>query len=268
MGKFHVRGISLGVAFVFFMGIVAGSLHFSADEGMLSFAETFGLSIFVYALGLHVGPNFVCLMRNEGITLNLWGLAVIILGTVMALCLCLVLPVSVPDMVGILCGATTNTPALGAAQQEALAAAHLPSSGAALGCAVTYPLGVVGVIIAMIFIRKFFVKPSDLEPHRIGDDDQTFVGAVRRGEPRDSRTHHSTDFADDTPPFHRVAHLAKGQSDSADGQHTDIYQRQRARCDQPRRGAGNGHSLRRTWRKTEPRQDRLERHRLPQWKAA
>ena len=175
MGKFHVRGISLGVAFVFFMGIVAGSLHFSADEGMLSFAETFGLSIFVYALGLHVGPNFVCLMRNEGITLNLWGLAVIILGTVMALCLCLVLPVSVPDMVGILCGATTNTPALGAAQQ-ALAAAHLPSSGAALGCAVTYPLGVVGVIIAMIFIRKFFVKPSDLEPHRIGDDDQTFVG--------------------------------------------------------------------------------------------
>ena len=175
MGKFHVRGISLGVAFVFFIGIVAGSLHFSADEGMLRFAETFGLSIFVYALGLHVGPNFVCLMRNEGITLNLWGLAVIILGTVMALCLCLVLPVSVPDMVGILCGATTNTPALGAAQQ-ALAAAHMPSSGAALGCAVTYPLGVVGVIIAMILIRKFFVKPSDLEPHRIGDDDQTFIG--------------------------------------------------------------------------------------------
>lgn len=175
LGKLHVRGISLGVAFVFFIGIVAGSLHFSADERMLAFAETFGLSLFVYALGLHVGPNFVCLMRNEGITLNLWGLAVIVLGTAMALGLCLVLPVSVPDMVGILCGATTNTPALGAAQQ-ALAAAHLPSSGAALGCAVTYPLGVVGVIIAMIIIRKCFVKPVDLEPHRTGDDDQTFVG--------------------------------------------------------------------------------------------
>lgn len=175
LGKLHIRGISLGVAFVFFMGIVAGSLHLSADTQMTSFAETFGLSIFVYALGLHVGPNFVCLMRNEGITLNLWGLAVIILGTAMALALCLVLPVSVPDMVGILCGATTNTPALGAAQQ-ALAAAHQPSSGAALGCAVTYPLGVVGVIVAMVLIRKFFVKPADMEPRRIGDDDQTYVG--------------------------------------------------------------------------------------------
>ena len=175
MGKFHVRGVSLGVAFVFFIGIVAGSLQLSADEGMLSFAETFGLSLFVYALGLYVGPNFVGMMRHEGLTLNLWGLGVIILGTAMALCLCLVLPISVPDMVGILCGATTNTPALGAAQQ-ALATAHMPSSGAALGCAVTYPLGVVGVIVAMIILRKCFVKPADLEAHHAGDDDQTFVG--------------------------------------------------------------------------------------------
>ncbi len=175
MGKFHVRGVSLGVAFVFFIGIVAGSLQLSADERMLSFAETFGLSLFVYALGLYVGPNFVGMMRHEGMTLNLWGLGVIILGTAMALCLCLVLPISVPDMVGILCGATTNTPALGAAQQ-ALATAHMPSSGAALGCAVTYPLGVVGVIVAMIILRKCFVKPADLEPHHAGDDDQTFVG--------------------------------------------------------------------------------------------
>ena len=175
MGKFHVRGISLGVAFVFFIGIVAGSLQLSADESMLSFAETFGLSLFVYALGLHVGPNFFGLMRNEGIMLNMWSLAVIILGTAMALGLCLVLPVSVPDMVGILCGATTNTPALGAAQQ-ALADAHMSSSGAALGCAVTYPLGVVGVIIAMIIIRRLFVKPADLQSRHTGDDDQTFVG--------------------------------------------------------------------------------------------
>lgn len=175
LGKLHVRGISLGVAFVFFMGIVAGSLHLSADEQMLSFAETFGLGVFVYALGLHVGPNFVGLMRNEGISLNLWGLAVIALGTAMALALCLVTPVGVPDMVGILCGATTNTPALGAAQQ-ALAAAHLPSTGAALGCAVTYPLGVVGVIVAMIVLRKLFVTPADMEPRHTGEDDHTFIG--------------------------------------------------------------------------------------------
>lgn len=175
LGKMHVKGISLGVAFVFFIGIVAGSLHFSADEQMLHFAETLGLSLFVYALGLHVGPNFIGMMRNEGVSLNMWGLVVIALGTVMALALCLVLPISIPDMVGILCGATTNTPALGAAQQ-ALATAHLSSSGAALGCAVTYPLGVVGVIVAMILLRKFIVRPDDLSPNKSDDDDQTFVG--------------------------------------------------------------------------------------------
>ena len=175
LGKLHIKGISLGVAFVFFIGIVAGSLHFSADEQMLNFAETLGLSLFVYALGLHVGPNFVGMMRNEGVSLNLCGLGVIGLGTVMALAMCLVLPITVPDMVGILCGATTNTPALGAAQQ-ALATAHLSSSGAALGCAVTYPLGVVGVIVAMILLRKFVVRPEDLGPHKSDDDDQTFIG--------------------------------------------------------------------------------------------
>ena len=175
MGKVRIKGISLGVAFVFFMGIVAGSLHLEADPGMTSFAETFGLSIFVYALGLHVGPNFVGLMRDEGIALNLWGFAIILLGTVMALVLCLVTGITIPDMVGILCGATTNTPALGAAQQ-ALISVHVSSSGAALGCAVTYPLGVVGVIFAMILLRKTLVKPDDLIPHSHSDEDNTYIG--------------------------------------------------------------------------------------------
>lgn len=175
MGKVRIKGISLGVAFVFFMGIVAGSFHLEADPGMTRFAETFGLSIFVYALGLHVGPNFVGLMRDEGIALNLWGFAIILLGTVMALVLCLVTGITIPDMVGILCGATTNTPALGAAQQ-ALISAHVSSSGAALGCAVTYPLGVVGVIFAMILLRKTLVKPDDLIPHSHSDEDNTYIG--------------------------------------------------------------------------------------------
>lgn len=175
MGKVRIKGISLGVAFVFFMGIVAGSFHLEADPGMTSFAETFGLSIFVYALGLHVGPNFVGLMRDEGIALNLWGFAIILLGTVMALMLCLVTGITIPDMVGILCGATTNTPALGAAQQT-LISAHVSSSGAALGCAVTYPLGVVGVIFAMILLRKTLVKPEDLIPHSHSDEDNTYIG--------------------------------------------------------------------------------------------
>lgn len=174
LGKLHIRGISLGVAFVFFMGIVAGNVGLSADAGMLSFAETFGLSLFVYSLGLHVGPNFFGLMRHEGIALNLWGFAVIALGTVMALALTLVTPVSVPDMVGILCGATTNTPALGAAQQ-ALQNAGLSSTGAAIGCAVTYPLGVVGVIVAMVLLRKTLVREKDLQPRHNGEEDVTYV---------------------------------------------------------------------------------------------
>ena len=175
LGKLHIKGVSLGVAFVFFAGIVAGSLHLSADALMLNFAETLGLSLFVYALGLHVGPNFVGMMREEGLSLNLWGLGVIFAGTAMALALCLVLPIGLSEMMGILCGATTNTPALGAAQQ-ALANAGVSGSGAALGCAVTYPLGVVGVILAMVLLRRFVVTPDDLEPHCKSDENKTFIG--------------------------------------------------------------------------------------------
>lgn len=175
LGKLHFKGISLGIAFVFFVGIVAGHLGLTIDKNMLEFAESFGLTMFVYVLGLYVGPNFFGSMRHEGIALNLWGLAVILVGTLLSMGLCWLLPVSWPDMVGILCGATTNTPALGAAQQ-ALQQLGISSGGAALGCAVTYPLGVVGVILAMVLLRKLFVKPADLEVKRGDDDDHTSIG--------------------------------------------------------------------------------------------
>lgn len=182
LGKLHIKGISLGVAFVFFTGIVAGHFGLSLDSTVLAFAETFGLSMFVYTLGLYVGPNFFGLMRHEGVETNLWSFVVIILGTAMSLLLCLVTPVSVPDMMGILCGATTNTPALGAAQQ-ALESAGMSGKGAALGCAVTYPFGVVGVIIAMIFIRRFFVRSKDLEPKGSTKRDNTFVAQFEAVNP-------------------------------------------------------------------------------------
>ncbi len=175
LGKLHYKGISLGIAFVFFIGIIGGHYGFTLDRDVLLFAESFGLSMFVYALGLYVGPNFFGSLRHEGIQLNLWGLGVILTGTLMAILLCYVAPVNVADMVGILCGATTNTPALGAAQQ-ALEQMGLPSGRAALGCAVTYPLGVVGVILAMVVMRKLFVKPIDLHPHSPTDEDHTYVG--------------------------------------------------------------------------------------------
>jgi len=175
LGKIKFAGISLGVAFVFFFGIAVGSLGLKVDDQMLNYCETFGLVIFVYTLGLHVGPNFFGSFRHEGTSFNIWSLAVIILGTAMAIALTYIMKVPMSDMIGILCGATTNTPALGAGQQ---ALQHVGVSGAraALATAVTYPLGVVGVIFAMIFIRKFFVKPSDLQVKSSSSDDHTFIG--------------------------------------------------------------------------------------------
>ena len=175
LGKIKIAGISLGIAFVFFFGIAAGSFGLQIDEQMLNYCETFGLVIFVYTLGLSVGPTFFGSFRHEGTLFNLWGLGVIFLGTIMSVILSYAMNVPMSDMVGILCGATTNTPALGAAQQALQHAGH--SGGpAALATAVTYPLGVVGVIFAMIFLRKFFVRPSDLVVHSGAEDDHTYIG--------------------------------------------------------------------------------------------
>lgn len=175
LGKLRLMGVSLGVAFVFFIGILAGHLGLRINHDVLLYAETFGLVLFVYALGLHVGPNFFGSLRHEGLPMNMWGLALTVLGTAMALGLCIFLPVSISDMVGLLCGATTNTPALGAAQQ-ALEQINKPTGSIALGCAVTYPLGVVGVILAMVLLRKLFVKPADLERKFDTDEGNAFIG--------------------------------------------------------------------------------------------
>ena len=101
LGKIKVCGISLGVTFVFFAGIAAGHFGLSIDEQMLNYAESFGLIIFVYALGLQVGPGFFGSFRKGGITLNLLAFAVIIAGTLLTLLFYAVTDVSLPDMVGI-----------------------------------------------------------------------------------------------------------------------------------------------------------------------
>ena len=161
LGRIHVRGISLGITFVFFIGLLAGHLGLSIDSQMLYYAETFGLVLFVYALGLQVGPGFFSSMRTEGAKLITPALMVLLTGTAAAIVLGILCGVPMSDMSGILCGATTNTPALAAAQQT-LEQMGIESSGAALGCALTYPLGVVGVIMAIIVLRKFFVRKSDM----------------------------------------------------------------------------------------------------------
>ena len=161
LGRIRIFGISLGITFVFFAGILAGHFGLTVQKDMLFYAETFGLVLFVYALGLQVGPGFFSSMRSEGTKLLLPAIGVLLTGTLLAIGLSFAANVEISDMSGILCGATTNTPALAAAQQT-LDQMEVDGSGAALSCALTYPLGVVGVIFAMIFLRKLFVKPGDM----------------------------------------------------------------------------------------------------------
>ena len=117
LGKIRIMGISLGTAFIFFVGILAGHLGLKLDPAMLTYAESFGLIIFVYALGLQVGPGFFSSMRSEGTRLLSPAIALILVGTLLAAGLSYAFGIRMSDMSGILCGATTNTPALGAAQQ-------------------------------------------------------------------------------------------------------------------------------------------------------
>ena len=182
LGKLRVRGISLGVTFVFFIGIMAGHLGLSIDSQMLFYAETFGLVLFVYALGLQVGPGFFSSMRTEGMRLIAPAIGILLTGTLLAFALAFAFGVSMPDMSGILCGATTNTPALAAAQQT-LEQMGIDGSGAALSCALTYPLGVVGVILAIITLRKLFVRPQDMPQPDSKHKKNVFIASYRVTNP-------------------------------------------------------------------------------------
>lgn len=175
LGKLRIRGFSLGVTYVFFFGILAGSLGLTLDAQMLSYAESFGLILFVYALGLQVGPGFMSTFRKGGTSLNLLAFSVVVLGTLLALVPAWTGTSPLSDMMGVLCGATTNTPALGAAQQT-LKQLGQPSAGAALSCAVTYPLGLVGVILALMIMKGWLVRH---EAKGADDDknDETFIAS-------------------------------------------------------------------------------------------
>lgn len=182
LGKLRVCGISLGVTFVFFTGILAGHLGLSIDPEILKYAEDFGLMLFVYELGLKVGPGFFSSFRTGGIKLNMLGLGLVLAGTAVAVALSYLMAIPMTDMVGILSGATTNTPSLGAAQQ-AISQLGLSTEGAALSCAVTYPLGVVGVILAFVVVRKFVARKSDYEERHQDDSDHTYVAEFRVTNP-------------------------------------------------------------------------------------
>lgn len=154
LGKIKFFGISLGVTFVLFVGILVGHFGFTGNPSILSFLQDFGLILFVFCIGLQVGPSFFSSFKKGGITMNLLAGGIVALNIAVALIVYFALQgrIEIPMMVGILCGAVTNTPGLGAAN-EALQQLHYQGPEIAMGYACAYPLGVMGIILSLIVIR-------------------------------------------------------------------------------------------------------------------
>ncbi|MDD3178850.1 MAG: putative transporter [Opitutaceae bacterium] len=158
LGKIRVFGIGLGVAGVLFAGLVLGHLQLTFDHEVLEFVREFGLILFVYTLGLQIGPGFFALLKSRGLGLNLFAAAIVLLGVLVAAGWIMLGRIEVPAGVGLLSGATTNTPSLAAAQQ-AFKQAGAPETAAAvlgLGYAIAYPFGILGIILTMVIVRVVF----------------------------------------------------------------------------------------------------------------
>ena len=153
LGKIKIGGVSLGTTWILFIGIAASHFGMTVTPEVLHFVKEFGLILFVYSIGLQVGPGFFASFKHGG--LQLVGLAslIVVLGVATAYILHLTTETPIPTMVGILSGAVTNTPGLGAAQQAYTDATGFNDTTIATGYAVAYPLGVVGIIFSMIFVR-------------------------------------------------------------------------------------------------------------------
>lgn len=161
LGTMKICGISLGVTFVFFAGILAGHLGIEINPEMLALAQNFGLILFIYSLGVQVGPGFISSFKKGGVKLNIMATLLLIAGTGMAYGLHKLTSIPLSDMMGLLCGAATNTPMLGAGQQALLQTDPTNLTGAnnmALACAVGYPFGVIGVIISIAILKAIFNK--------------------------------------------------------------------------------------------------------------
>ncbi len=186
LGKVKLGGVSLGVSFVLFAGIAAGHIGFTAPAGILNFIQDFGLALFVFMIGLQVGPGFFASFRHGGVTMNTLA-AVTILLNVLVMFACYHAffdtsdPTSLPMMVGTMSGAVTNTPSLGASS-EALTAifseSEMPQLASGYACA--YPLGVLGIIGGIVAIRFLCgVRLDEEEADLARADDENASGKPR-----------------------------------------------------------------------------------------
>lgn len=165
LGSLKVAGIRLGIAGVLFSGLLFGHFKVHADERILEFAREFGLILFVYTIGMQVGPAFFASLKREGLRLNLVAAAIVLGGSAIAVLFARFTPIPFPVVMGMLAGATTNTPSLAAAQQALQTVPGFSSEALSLpglGYAVCYPFGIVGIIFSMMLVRKIFrISPQE-----------------------------------------------------------------------------------------------------------
>ena len=184
LGQIKIGGVSLGVTFVFFAGIIAGHFGLTVNPDMLNMIQNFGLILFIYALGVQVGPGFFSSFKQGGVKLNIIALLLLVIGTVMALVTHWTSDISLGDMMGLLSGAVTNTPMLGAAQQALLQTDPANIEGAnnmAMACATAYPFGLIGMILCVIFLRTIMGRKGS--SHHDASSDNTFVAEYHVSNP-------------------------------------------------------------------------------------
>ena len=162
LGRCKIAGISLGVTWILFVGIIFSHFGFNLNPELLHFVKELGLILFVYSIGMQVGPSFFSSCRSGGIKLNLLSTILVLLGVGTTAALIKLTGTDGPTMVGVMSGAVTNTPGLGAAQQAFVDANGGDPSGIALGYAVSYPLGVVGAILAFILLKKTLYRKENI----------------------------------------------------------------------------------------------------------
>lgn len=163
LGRVKIFGISLGVTFILFVGILLSALGFQANRETLHFFQEMGLILFVFSIGLQVGPSFFSNFREGGAKLNLLAACVVLLGATVTLVIHFITKIPISTMVGVMSGAITNTPGLGAAQQAYLDVKGVSDPSISLGYAVAYPLGVVGIILSLILLKAMFRVDLDKE---------------------------------------------------------------------------------------------------------
>ena len=179
LGKIKVFGVSLGITLVLFVGIVLGHFGFTINHNVIHFFKEFGLILFVYSVGMQVGPGFFSSFKQGGITLNMLACGIVFLGVTTAIILHYVTGVPMPTMVGILSGAVTNTPGLGAAQQAYSDMHGVADNTIALGYAVAYPLGVIGIILSIILIKYIFRVSFDKENEQLNSEDASHTNEAK-----------------------------------------------------------------------------------------